>query len=354
MFSLYQAYPTALSSHRSPFDSDYASFDEQRSAIEQRDLVQRQQQRRSKEIVEAGRLQEERRLRQEAAEQERRVLLNRHLQLCIKTEIRRLAQEDQQRRIEQQAEAIRQRQLRRQDHDLHALHDAMLVQLFGDHDREVAEGKVVIDQDAGARLDLDDVKDTKKQKEEIAVAEDDPVLCYIVRSSPSPSALPVDSPTASIPTPRDDDAAATPSSAEAEQHFQSHRFRRQQLTHLSTLSADFSSHQSIFVQPSSLIFSTPSTSSHATDNEAHKLAFSSANGPFLAYEDHLVGLLSRVDAVESEGDRVVQEARKELVKRVEGELERLDQIREESWKEQNLVTEGLFRFSPSSSQSLSF
>ena len=65
------------------------------------------------------------------------------------------------------------------------------------------------------------------------------------------------------------------------------------------------------------------------------LAFTRTNAPLLAYEDALLCLLSQIDSVESHGDAEVRRARKALVRRVEGELKRLDGVREAEWERQS-------------------
>ncbi|CUA71491.1 hypothetical protein RSOLAG22IIIB_09618 [Rhizoctonia solani] len=66
-----------------------------------------------------------------------------------------------------------------------------------------------------------------------------------------------------------------------------------------------------------------------------KLAYTSNNAPLHGYEHALTGLLTRLDAVESYGDDGVRRARKEAVKTIEQELERLDGMKAEAWKRIN-------------------
>lgn len=65
------------------------------------------------------------------------------------------------------------------------------------------------------------------------------------------------------------------------------------------------------------------------------LAYSQANGSIHAYEQALNGLLTKLDAVETLGVAEVRAARKELVKRIEGALEKLDADKAEAWKKAN-------------------
>ena len=78
---------------------------------------------------------------------------------------------------------------------------------------------------------------------------------------------------------------------------------------LSKISADFSI-------PPSLDFS---------DDEADGLAYTPTNAPIRAYEQALERLLSQLDAIESDGDEEVREARRTAVKEVEMALEGVEQ-----------------------------
>ncbi|GAA5826707.1 hypothetical protein JCM3770_003074 [Rhodotorula araucariae] len=116
--------------------------------------------------------------------------------------------------------------------------------------------------------------------------------------------------------------------------------RTSALSALAGLSAEFASRRAAFVSPSTLTFSpspspSPSPASRASRSPTPPLAFGAANAPFLGYEEALLALLTRIDAVESHGDADVKRARKDLVRAVEGELERLDALREKAWEEQS-------------------
>ncbi|KAM0787792.1 hypothetical protein ACM66B_003846 [Microbotryomycetes sp. NB124-2] len=132
-----------------------------------------------------------------------------------------------------------------------------------------------------------------------------------------------------------------------QRHYRTHLHRRQALMTLATLSSSLDTQRDAFKLPTELTFQPsppPSRASTPAGNDddddpapAHvtpKLAFSSNNAPFLAYEDFLVGLLSKVDAVSTGGDKSVKKARKELVKRIIDELEVLDAAREQTWAKQ--------------------
>ncbi|GAA5824077.1 hypothetical protein JCM11251_001512 [Rhodosporidiobolus azoricus] len=66
--------------------------------------------------------------------------------------------------------------------------------------------------------------------------------------------------------------------------------------------------------------------------------FTSSNASLLAYGDFLVSLLSDIDAVESYGDSSIRQTRKALVKRVEAELKRLDDLKEREWERQSSMS----------------
>lgn len=98
---------------------------------------------------------------------------------------------------------------------------------------------------------------------------------------------------------------------------------------LSDLSTELSLKRQMFSFPSQLGFQPKATIS------SPKLSFDSINAPVLAYDDYLVGLLTRLDSIQSEGDEIVRRTRKEIVRSVEAELEMLDQKKAEAWQKQS-------------------
>ncbi|GAA5898872.1 hypothetical protein JCM8208_005417 [Rhodotorula glutinis] len=150
-------------------------------------------------------------------------------------------------------------------------------------------------------------------------------------SSSSPAPTTAAAPRAPSP------AAAEPSlpdpAIEAlQKRFERDAARQAALDTLNRLSAEFDSRLSSFASPSTLTFqSPPSTSTTMTP----PLAYGKPNAAFLGHEDFLVSLLSKVDAVSSGGDKVIKQARKDLVKRVEAELVKLDQLKEHEWERQS-------------------
>ncbi|KAG8881852.1 hypothetical protein FRB97_008976, partial [Tulasnella sp. 331] len=89
---------------------------------------------------------------------------------------------------------------------------------------------------------------------------------------------------------------------------------------LDTLKANFS-------LPDRLDFSSPS-------KDILKLAYTTRNTPFLQLESDLTKLLTKLDAIESNGAESVRGARKALVLAIELELAELDMVKMEVWTKQ--------------------
>ncbi|GAA5909862.1 BAG family molecular chaperone regulator [Sporobolomyces salmoneus] len=156
-------------------------------------------------------------------------------------------------------------------------------------------------------------------------------------TSTSPASPEIEQPVLAIPTPISPESTSLPSNTELEIESPISAdddtvtlYRDQALEKLSSLASSFSDRQSNFVAPTSFAFESSPTPPFTTP----RLAFGSANSQFLSYEDYLVKLLSELDAVESPGDRQIKKERKALVKRVEAELERLDEMRERAWEKE--------------------
>ncbi|KAK4046770.1 hypothetical protein OIO90_006436 [Microbotryomycetes sp. JL221] len=146
----------------------------------------------------------------------------------------------------------------------------------------------------------------------------------------------------------EDDASSAESDNAAtvlQRHYRTHLHRRQALSSLAALAASLDAQREAFKMPEQLTFqpSPPASRVSNGDDEDQsatmprstpKLAFSSHNAPFLAYEDALVGLLSKIDAVSTGGDRTVKKTRKDLVKKINSELDMLDSARESAWLQQ--------------------
>ncbi|GAA5949194.1 hypothetical protein JCM21900_000855 [Sporobolomyces salmonicolor] len=347
------AQPSPSPSHLAVDDDDvpmsYATFDARRTALEQLALAKQQEQRRQAEaaaflaeqrhrqrqaaIEQALREEAERRRLEEALayraalirqaqqeEEERRWLVARR-RAAISREQRRREEDQQRRRI---IEARRQRQ---QQVDLPSFFQFVL--------------------DFAPENETIDVKEPFEKPAAQPAAQPTPIASTSTSfaSAPAPSVEPTSSSaahpddlTVSSPPVAVESFTTSPDLDEAasvlQRHFRRHLARRTALSALSTLSSSFESRQSAFTLPTSLTFqSSPSPSS--TRSPTPPLAFGAPNASFLAYEDFLVNLLSKIDAVESGGDRAVKSARKELVRKVEKELARLDAMKDRAWEEQS-------------------
>ncbi|KZS89358.1 hypothetical protein SISNIDRAFT_489319 [Sistotremastrum niveocremeum HHB9708] len=102
------------------------------------------------------------------------------------------------------------------------------------------------------------------------------------------------------------------------------------LDKLAAIRSEFVSLTSSFSFPSTLVFDPTSPSP--------KLAFNSINAALHSYEESLMKLLSKLDAVESDGDENIRTTRKEIARLVEAALQGLDAEKEEMWKKQRVET----------------
>lgn len=119
-------------------------------------------------------------------------------------------------------------------------------------------------------------------------------------------------------------------------HYTTHLNRRTALQTLASIDANFESNKQNFTLPENLTFQPSPPPSDLNQAEHHKpptpkLAFSSNNHDFLAYEHGLLEMLTSIDGVQSGGDLTIRKARKNLVKKIEKELENLDKAREAAW-----------------------
>ncbi|CAE6505471.1 unnamed protein product, partial [Rhizoctonia solani] len=124
-----------------------------------------------------------------------------------------------------------------------------------------------------------------------------------------PASVPVSTPTpptVAEPEPEEPQVDTTPSYAAVQ-----------------SILSSFATLQSEFTFPAQLDF---------LPGSSLKLAYTPNNAPLHGYEHALTGLLTQLDAVESYGDDGVRKARKEAVKSIEKELERLDGMKAEAWK----------------------
>ncbi|MBW0518518.1 hypothetical protein O181_058233 [Austropuccinia psidii MF-1] len=125
-----------------------------------------------------------------------------------------------------------------------------------------------------------------------------------------------------------------------QQQFRAH----QKLKDLSKLEFKFNELKSGFTCPSptDLTFLNPPNQSNFNSSPSTKLAFNiPANRSVQAYEESLTQLQIQLDAIISGGNEKIKNLRKQLVKQVELELERLDQFKTKAWVTQRdaLVTQ---------------
>ncbi|WVQ80442.1 hypothetical protein IAT38_002547 [Cryptococcus sp. DSM 104549] len=97
---------------------------------------------------------------------------------------------------------------------------------------------------------------------------------------------------------------------------------------LSSIESELASLQSSFTFPTRLAFAHTTPGSHPPP-----LLFNRVNSAYHAQTNALLQLLLQADSVSSGGDRAVRQARKELVRKVEEEIERLERKRDGMWEE---------------------
>ncbi|GAA5869599.1 hypothetical protein JCM8547_005083, partial [Rhodosporidiobolus lusitaniae] len=157
---------------------------------------------------------------------------------------------------------------------------------------------------------------TDNEETRSAPAQENPAPAPVVEQLSSPAPAPVEQPTPVFASSAPVNFSALEDAATVlQRRFRRHAARRAALDSLSSLTADFESHQSSFTTPSSFTFRPSTLLADGSRAPTPSLAFGSPNAAFLSYENYLVQLLSKIDAVQSGGDRVVKGARKELVKR---------------------------------------
>jgi hypothetical protein len=127
--------------------------------------------------------------------------------------------------------------------------------------------------------------------------------------------------------------------------YRAHEARASSLQTLRALSQSFETLKNSFRFPSILDFtisgntiSIPTTNittgipEELSAGVTPKLAYTPTNTALHAYEEELNKLLAKLDAVESGGDPAVRDARRVLVRTVEGEAVRLEKWRAEVWR----------------------
>lgn len=102
--------------------------------------------------------------------------------------------------------------------------------------------------------------------------------------------------------------------------------RAARLAALGNLSDQLLKLKAEFQPPAQLEFQPSAT------KDSPKLAFTAENAPALGYDEALLKLMIALDGVESEGDTVVRDARKKLVREVDAKLAGLDELRRETFE----------------------
>ncbi|KAG8690236.1 hypothetical protein FRC11_013016 [Ceratobasidium sp. 423] len=219
----------------------------------------------------------------ETEEMERR---RREYEAAVRAEYEHRREAELERR--RQAELQRRRQAQ-QARDRHSMYDGRLEPLF--------------DALYGGQLPRQEREWEDKREEKGST-----VSAYNDTPTPVPASAPVPTSAAaeSQPEPEEPQVDTAPSHAAVQ-----------------SILSSFATLQSKFTFPSQLDF-LPGLSP--------KLAYTPNNAPLHEYEHALTGLLTQLDAVESYGDGEVRKARKEAVKTIERELERLDGMRAEAWQ----------------------
>ncbi|KAG8870710.1 hypothetical protein FRB98_001388 [Tulasnella sp. 332] len=96
---------------------------------------------------------------------------------------------------------------------------------------------------------------------------------------------------------------------------------------IDAVQAEFDTLKANFSLPDQLDFTNPS-------GDVPKLAYTSRNAPFLQLESDFTRLLTKLDAIESNGAESVRGARKALVLAIELELAELDRVKVDLWAKQ--------------------
>lgn len=118
-------------------------------------------------------------------------------------------------------------------------------------------------------------------------------------------------------------APSTPSSASS-----SSKSHAASFTSLDTIQSRFDNLKSTFAFPATPQFE----SATSTSSGVPRLSYASSNASVHEYENELTKLLTKLDAVESDGAESIRGARKALVVAVENELEKLDEEKKTTWR----------------------
>ncbi|KAL8276500.1 hypothetical protein RQP46_011101 [Phenoliferia psychrophenolica] len=345
--------PTDISPSQN-LELDFDAYDAHRTALEQRALAQKQRERREAEQLALHRHQHrielERRQQQEEAlyealarrqahavalEQERR---RQQARLVAAREAARQQEyesyiEEVQRRKAAIANAAAQEQRRRLAAQHAAAHQQQRQQEQVQEEEFVHPLQSFLQHLFESSLQPSSATTAAESVPQPSDATPAPLPVPVFLGTPSAPTIEVTSPEITVEVSVDSNPVIEdPSTSEAattlQRHFRAHAARRTALSSLATLSSSLASQKSSFIPPTSLAFQPSSSTTTSTPT----LAYSSTNATFLAYEDFLVGLLTKVDGISSGGDKFVKSARKELVRAVEAELRSLDERKDVEWE----------------------
>ncbi|GAA99638.1 uncharacterized protein L969DRAFT_94088 [Mixia osmundae IAM 14324] len=132
-------------------------------------------------------------------------------------------------------------------------------------------------------------------------------------------------------TPPPTDAKVEEAVRTLQKHFRKHARTKYHLEQLNSLRVQLQALTKAFIAPERIDFAAD-----AEDESMPKLLYTSNNASLHAHEDALVRLLTQLDGVSSDGSDRVKQERKKLVKDVDRELARLDSLKAEAWKRQNV------------------
>jgi hypothetical protein len=119
--------------------------------------------------------------------------------------------------------------------------------------------------------------------------------------------------------------------AKIQRLYKSHHERLNSLNQINSISSQFDALRSAFEFPEAVDFLTSSSDITATP----KLAFTPNNSTIHTYENTLTKLLTSLDSVGSHGSTSIREARREVVQRIELQLEALEARKVTLWQRAN-------------------
>ncbi|ORY92811.1 hypothetical protein BCR35DRAFT_9042 [Leucosporidium creatinivorum] len=357
----HQSSPFDSYTYSAPSSSPYDAYDARRSHLEQVALAMRQQERREAEEALLRRRQQQLAIEKEV--ERRRIAA---YQAALEQQIYEELEEERQWRAQQQA-VLREQQRRQALEEEHRrkILAARQQEEFFRRRQEQARRQQIAEREQQQEQDTDSLEahlqpflqllfgshPPSQPSPPAPVSQPEPQAestpaATIAEPAPTPRHVPSTAPQPAEQE-RTVDPATTSAAEKLQRHYRTHLHRRQALSTLASLASSLDAQQSAFTLPSTLTFQ-PSPPSSTTGDHSYtasttpspKLAFQSSNAPFLAYEDFLVSLLSKIDAVSSGGDRTVKQARKQLVKRVDAELSRLDDAREQAWAKERGNADG--------------